>query len=166
MRLHIAVLGTFVAATLPGTAFAGDHVLTPVETEETTTEATGPSMALVGSGIVIFGLSYVPAMVVASTSGLDADRTLFVPIAGPWIDLTQRPGCGPAESCNSENTAKVFIVADGVFQAIGALTIVGGLLSTSHETRTVRTARSKPTLHLSPAPMGTGGYGLAAAATF
>jgi hypothetical protein len=166
MKLHIAALGAFVAAILPGVAFAHDHRLSPVETEETTTEATGPSMAMVGSGLVIFGLSYVPAVFVGSTSGLDADRTLLVPIAGPWIDLRQRPGCAPAESCNSENTAKVFLVADGVFQAIGAVTIVGGLLTTSHETRTVRTAKHGPTLHLSPEQMGNGGYGLAATGTF
>jgi hypothetical protein len=166
MKLHLAAVGCFVALTLPSVAFAHDNGLAPVETEETTTEATGPSMAMVGSGLVIFGLSYVPAMVVASTSALDADRTLFVPIAGPWIDLTQRPGCGPTESCNSENTAKVFLVADGVFQAIGAVTIVGGLLTTSHETRTVRSAKPGPAVHVSPAQMGNGGYGVAATGTF
>jgi len=138
-----------------------------VTTQDTTSEATGPSMAMVGSGVGIFALSYIPAAVVGATSGLNADRTLFVPLAGPWIDLTQRPDCSPASSCNAENTAKVLIITDGVFQALGALTIVGGFLTTAHETKTVQsTAKLRPTLHISPAQLGNGGYGVAALGTF
>jgi hypothetical protein len=139
----------------------------PVTTQETTTEATGPSMAMVGSGVVIFGLSYVPAVVAGSVSGLTADRALFVPLAGPWVDLAQRPNCPSAGCSNREITDKVLLVTDGVFQAIGALTIVGGLLTTAHETRTVQRAASHgPTFHLTPASMGAGGYGMAALGTF
>jgi hypothetical protein len=138
-----------------------------VTTQETTTEATGPSMAMVGSGVVVFGLSYVPAVVAGSVSGLTADRALFVPIAGPWIDLTQRPACPAAGCSNREVTDKVLLVADGVFQAIGVLTIVGGLLTTAHETRTVQRAAARgATIHFTPASMGAGGYGMAALGTF
>jgi len=175
--LKIAVFGSIMSA-VPATAWAQEDApptavvepmapAAPVTTERTTSQATGPSMAMVGSGVGIFALSYLPAVVVGATSGLSADRTLFVPIAGPWIDLTQRPGCAPGTSCNGENTAKVFIVVDGVFQAIGALTIIGGFLSTAHETTTVRTATDlRPTLHLTPAQMGQGGYGMQAIGTF
>jgi hypothetical protein len=174
--LKIAVFGSIVSA-IPATARAQDvppaavvepvAPAAPLTTETTTSQATGPSMAMVGSGVGIFALSYLPAVVVGATSGLNADRTLFVPVAGPWIDLTQRPGCAPGTSCNGENTAKVFIVVDGVFQAIGALTIIGGFLSTAHETTTVRTAADlRPTLHLTPVQMGQGGYGMQAIGTF
>ncbi len=141
---------------------------TPVVTEQTTSQASGPSWAMVGSGVVILGLSYVPALVVGSSSGLDADRSLFVPLAGPWIDLGQRPGCpGGGASCNAETTNKVLLVTDGVFQAIGAITIVGGFLTTAHETTTtVQSASSEPTWRLSPASMGAGGYGVQALGTF
>jgi hypothetical protein len=138
-----------------------------VVTEETTSQASGPSMAMVGSGIVIFGLAYVPAVVVGSSSGLDADRTLLVPVAGPWIDLTQRPtSCSGGSACNQENTNKVLLVTDGVFQAIGVLTTVGGFLTPAHERTTVETASVGPTWHLSPASLGAGAYGMAAAGTF
>ena len=93
----------------------------PVTTEETTSEATGPSFAMISSGIVVFGLAYVPSVVAASSSSLPADRTLLVPIAGPWIDLTQRPRCTPAAQCDAENTNKVLLVTDGIVQAVGAL---------------------------------------------
>jgi hypothetical protein len=122
---------------------------------------------MVGSGLAIFGLSYTPVTVVGASSGLNADRSLFVPLAGPWIDLTQRPGCAPGTSCNGENTDKVLLVVDGIFQGIGALTIVGGFLTTAHKTKTVtRTADSPPTLRLSPAQVGSRGYGMVALGTF
>jgi hypothetical protein len=133
---------------------------------DTTTYSTGPSMEMVGSGIGTFALSYLPAVVVGATSDLDADRTLFVPLAGPWLDLTQRPKCGPIVSCNTEDTDKVLLVTDGVFQAIGAISIVGGFLTTTRETRTVRAADMRPTLRISPASVGGKGYGLMALGSF
>jgi hypothetical protein len=139
----------------------------PVTTQETTSQATGPSMAMVESGIVIFGLSYIPAVIVGASSGLNADRTLFVPIAGPWIDLTQRPGCAPASSCNAENTAKVALVIDGIFQGIGALTVLGGFLTTAHETKTVQTSAAlRPTVRITPSQVGPTGYGMVALGSF
>jgi hypothetical protein len=139
----------------------------PVVTEKTTSQATGPSMAMVGSGLVIFGLSYIPAVVVGSSSSLDADRTLLVPVAGPWIDLAQRPGCGNGDSsCNNENTNKVLLVTDGVFQAIGVLTTIGGFLTPAHERTTVQDADNSPKVHVSPASFGNGSYGMQALGTF
>jgi hypothetical protein len=134
--------------------------------EKTTSEATGPSMPMVGSGIAILALSYGPAVIVATTSGLGADRSLYVPLAGPWIDLTQRPGCPSGGSCDGETTSKVLLVTDGVFQGIGAITILGGFLDIAHETTTVRVAQSRSFVHLSPAQLGSGGYGLLASGAF
>jgi hypothetical protein len=173
--LQCAVLAFGSAATLSSAAAAQEAPPTgagavapptPVTTERTTSQATGPSMTMVGSGVGIFALSYIPAIFVGATSNLNADRTMFVPLAGPWMDLTQRPGCAPGTSCDGENTAKVLMVVDGVFQAIGALTIVGGFLNTAHETTTVRSADLRPTLRLTPAQMGQGGYGMQALGTF
>lgn len=138
----------------------------PVTVEKTTSEATGPSMPMVGAGIGIFALSYLPVVIVGAASGLDADHNLFVPLAGPWIDFAQRPDCPAGTSCNVENTNRVLLAVDGVFQAIGALTIVGGFLNTAHETKTVRSARLGPTLHLAPSQVGAKGYGMVALGTF
>jgi hypothetical protein len=173
MRLPM-LLGLFVAGLLPGVANAQEAPATVqvapapaqvVTTQETTSQATGPSWAMVGSGVAIFGLSYVPAVVVGGASGLNADRALFVPLAGPWIDLTQRPGCPVGTSCNAETTDKVLLVVDGIFQGIGALTIVGGFLTTAHRTKTV-TRSADLTLRLSPTQLGNGGYGMMALGTF
>jgi hypothetical protein len=172
---HPTLLGLFVAALLPSVANAQEAPATvqvapaptTVTTQETTSQATGPSLAMVGSGVAIFGLSYVPAVVVGAASGLNADRALFVPLAGPWIDLTQRPGCPAGASCNAETTDKVLLVADGIFQAIGALTIVGGFLTPAHGTKTVtKTSDLRPTVRFSPAQLSNGGYGMMALGTF
>ncbi len=141
-----------------------DAAAQPVAATVDTTAETGPNTAMVSSGIGIFALSYVPAVVVGATSGLHTDRTLWVPLAGPWIDLAQRPNCSPAISCNSENTAKVLVITDGIFQAIGAVTVIGGFLLPVHE-RVVRTADLRPTLRLGPAKVA-GGYGMVALGTF
>jgi len=176
--LQVAALGAAAAAFVPGVASAQDVVpvqpvppppavvetAPPVAETTTTSEVTGPSLAMVGSGVAIFGLSYLPAVVVAAESNLSADHNLYVPFAGPWIDLAHRPGC--SVDCNSENTAKVFIIIDGVFQAIGGLTVIGGFLTPVRTTKTVRTAALKPTLHLEPAQMGQGGYGMLAFGSF
>lgn len=136
-------------------------------TEETTSEAIGPSIPLIMSGVVVFGLAYLPAVAVGSASGLDADRTLFVPLAGPWIDLVQRPGCsGAGSACNGETTNKVLLVTDGVFQAIGAVTTLSGFLTPAHRSTTVRTASEGLTWHLSPASFGKESYGMQMAGSF
>ena len=135
---------------------------------ETTTTYEGPNRAMVGSGLVMFGLSYIPAVIVASQSNQDVDHHLYIPVAGPWINLANRPDCNVARiGCDTENTNKVLLVVDGVFQGVGALTTVIGLLSTERETAPVtRTASDKPSIHFTPASMGAGGVGAAAFGSF
>ena len=128
---------------------------------------SGPNRRLIGSGLITFGLSFIPALVVAGTSDISADHHLYVPIVGPWLDLGDRPGCGAGSiSCDSETTNKVLLVFDGIFQGIGALTTVAGFLSPErHEVVTASEAPGKPTLHLAPANVASG-YGLAAFGSF
>ncbi len=142
-------------------------VVTPaaVAVPETTETYAGPNRALVGTGLVTFGLSYVPALIVASQSNQQADHHLYVPVVGPWLDLVNRPACGPESvACDTETTNKVLIGVDGVFQGIGALTLIAGFLSPEHESEVVTTG--KPSIHLSPARMGAGGYGVTAFGDF
>ncbi len=159
-------LATTALAAWSGSACAQDVVAPAPVTTETTSQATGPSMMMVGSGVAIFGISYLPAFIVGLTSSLDADRTLLVPIAGPWIDFAQRPGCSPASQCNTENTYKVLLATDGVFQALGALTVIGGFLTPAHEETRVQRAEAGPTIHFSPAQVGSSGYGMLASGAF
>jgi len=112
----------------------------PVVTRDVITyEASMPNGALIGSGLTMFGISYIPAVIVAAASDRPGDKPLYIPVAGPWIDLASRDryrsyGRGVGDAPN-----KALLVVDGVFQGIGALQVLGGFVFPT--TRTVtRTA--------------------------
>jgi hypothetical protein len=137
-----------------------------------TVEYVGPDRSLLRTGVWTLGLSYVPALVVAIESPLPADRYLYAPVAGPWLDLAHRE----CSTCRHETLNKVLLVTDGIIQGIGSLEIIGSLLFI--ERKTVSGAPEAPTvalgnehrtsdfqLRFSPRKMA-GGYGLAAIGTF
>jgi hypothetical protein len=160
---------TVVEQPAPAPAPAPAVVATPVVAApagESRDAYTGPNRRLIGSGLITFGLSYIPALVVAGTSDVSADHHLYVPIVGPWLDLGGRPGCGPGQiSCDAETTNKVLLVFDGIFQGIGAITTVAGFLSPERHEVVSAADSDKPTLHLAPANVASG-YGLAAFGSF
>lgn len=130
------------------------------------TEKGGPSRAMLFSGLGTFGISYAAAAVVASESSLDADHRMFVPIAGPWMALSGRGGCGGVtpRTCDAATTDKVLIVTDGVFQALGALLVVESFLNPETVT-TTRASADPPRIQLAPS-IGANSYGLAAFGNF
>jgi hypothetical protein len=133
---------------------------------DTVTEKGGPSRAMLFSGVATFGISYGAAAVVAGASDLDADHRMFVPIAGPWMALSGRGGCGAGtpRSCDAATTDKVLIITDGVFQGLGALLIVESFLNPETVT-TTRASADPATVHVAPT-FGSNGYGLAAFGNF
>lgn len=140
----------------------------PVAPAAEQTAYTGPNRALISSGILTFGLSYIPSVVVAAESSRSADHHLYVPVVGPWLDLGDRPGCGAGSiACDTETTNKVLLVADGIFQGLGVVTtVVGFLVPERAEVVTTTAQNDKPSLHLTPAQFGSSGYGLAAFGRF
>ncbi len=141
-------------------------IITPAAGGATSDETyqTMNSEVLVG-GVVLFGASYGAAAIAASQSERDADRRLYVPLVGPWLDLADRGDC-PIEnqSCDDETTNKVLIIGDGVLQAAGALLILDAALfpRTVHRTSTTATALR----HVKPIRVGDGGRGVALRGTF
>jgi hypothetical protein len=132
----------------------------------TVVEKGGPSRAMLFSGIGTFGISYGAAVIVGSTSSLDADHRMLVPIAGPWMALSGRGGCGDGtpRTCDAATTDKVLIITDGVFQALGALLVVESFLNPETVT-TTRASDDSPKVHVAPT-FGSNGYGLAAFGNF
>jgi hypothetical protein len=124
-----------------------------------TYEQKSPNSALIGSGALMLGISYGSSVVVAAASGRAGDENLYIPVAGPWMDLTSRGACEPY--CLGNETAnKVMLVTDGVFQGVGMLQILGGFLFP--ETRTVTRAAG---VHVMPMG-GKGTVGIAAYGAF
>jgi hypothetical protein len=157
-------------AILGASAPSAPVVAEPVPAADTVrlhTESTGPDMREMSGGIVTFGISYGVALGVAATSGHQGDSHLYVPIVGPWLDFGDRGSCSQA-SCNREMTYRVLIVADGILQALGALSIVSAFVfQTTHEiTTATATDAMAPTLKITPVEYAHGGLGLAASGTF
>lgn len=130
-----------------------------VTRQEVTT--TGPNRALLHSGLWIFGLAYIPAVVVGIGSDRHGDKNLLIPVVGPWLDLAARSDCPVDAGCSNESVNKALLIVDGVFQGLGALDFVGAFLFP--ETRTVTVGRTKPPyLRVVPAQWGTSTYGISA----
>jgi hypothetical protein len=173
------------AKTIPQACIAALLLLAPTlaQAQSTTTTTTSttvergrvheaeyaPNGTLLASGVIVLGGSYAASVIVAGTSDHDGDHHLYVPIAGPWLDLTNRGSCPVGSTaCDNETTYKVLLVIDGVLQAAGALQIVGALLSPEpQDVTTERTAHAQSAFLIAPTRMGMGaGYGVAALARF
>lgn len=169
--LHrFAMLG--IAAAAAGFAFTtearADEVVIPGK--EISSTHTEPNRAMLDSGVFALGVPYVTSIIVGATSNHPGDKDLYVPVAGPWMDLGDRH-CAFGTSCNHEGLNKGLLVVDGIFQGIGALQIVGAFLFP--ETITVSSASTEHHLaladvsHVQVGPSGVGsGYGLSAIGRF
>jgi hypothetical protein len=135
---------------------------------ESPSPAIGTGGTLLLSGVVTFGLSYVPAVMTASESTFAIDKQLYIPIAGPWLDLASRPNCGVGSlSCNAETGNQALLVVDGVVQGLAVIQVLAGLGAVAHDTATaVAKSDDKPTVHVRPTRLAAGGYGLAAIGKF
>jgi hypothetical protein len=133
----------------------------PVLQEDTTIEESVPNRGLIISGAVLLGATYGASAIVAATSDYEPDKDLYIPIAGPWINLAQRDDCDEigAPPCRRETTYKVLLVADGIGQAVGALQIVGGFLFPAKRTRRTVDTAFVVTPRLSPEQLGLSAMG-------
>ena len=91
MKKSLAILtiplSVFALPLSARTARAEEVVVQRTEVTTDQTSTTGPNRTLLHSGIWVLGLSYVPAIVVAAESSRSEDRKLYIPVAGPWMDL-------------------------------------------------------------------------------
>jgi hypothetical protein len=106
------------------------------------------------TGALVFGASYAASAVVAATSDHPGADRLYVPVAGPWLALNDWGDC-PIENprCDENTTEKVLLVADGVFQAAGVITMVTGLLSPTTHT-VYRTTTADKSIKVRPTKNG------------
>lgn len=167
----LALTAASSAASAQTTTVTAEPVQTvqtaPAQQTVTSEEAYVPNRYLLTTGFILWGVPYVSGVIVAAQSSNQADQHLYVPIAGPWIDLANRGGCPAGNaSCDTETTNKVLLGLDGVFQAVGTLEVIWGFLKPEHRTYTrVQATKYTPEFTWSPAKLGSG-YGLAAVGSF
>jgi hypothetical protein len=120
----------------------------------------GPNAYLFSSGLVTTGLSYTPALIVAINSDNSADKYLYAPFVGPWMDLAARDGGSKA--------ARTLLVVDGVFQTIGAVQIIASFIFTGSSNSAAASSSSSVASQtvVAPARMANDGYGLVAMGSF
>jgi hypothetical protein len=100
------------------------------------------------TGALVFAGSYGASAIVAASSDHPGVDRLYVPVVGPGLALNDWSDC-PIEQprCDTNTTQKVLLVADGVVQAGGVITMITGLLSpTSHTVYQHTADASKPKL--------------------
>lgn len=151
---------------------AADNVVVTSPFIMTTTTApieaigTLPNRFLLRSGMFTLGAAYVPALVVAIESERAEDNHLYAPVVGPWFDLAAREDC--RGDCSGETLNKVMLVADGVFQGLGALQVMGSFVLPETQTTALRHPDGSPALAVSvlPAHLGRGANGVMAIGRF
>jgi hypothetical protein len=125
------------------------------EVEDIRRYTVRPNRPMIWTGLGLLGVSYTASAVLSADSSRPSDQYLLVPVAGPWLALAHRD-CG-AMPCNHEDDAdRVLLIADGVFQGMGALLMLGGLIvpETIEEVK-------KPTVKVTPVSVrGGGGVGV------
>lgn len=113
------------------------------------------------TGAILFLGSYGASLVVAASTERDdpdpgLDR-LYVPVLGPWLALAG--GDCPFEdpACDAGRTATLLLVADGVVQAAGVVTMVSGLVRPTARRVGVQAARTDRAVQVVPTATPGGG---------
>ena len=123
---------------------------------------TRPNRPIFFTGAALVVFPYLASVGVAFKNNPHADQQLFVPIAGPWMDLEARPCVFGASCKTSENVASGLVVASGVAQATGLVLVLASLvLPEKVEPKHPATAE----VHVAPVSVAGGG-GLGAAGVF
>jgi hypothetical protein len=138
-------------------------VPTPQQAAENNETTTVTNSNVIVTGVLTFGVSYGIAAIAAAQSDRSSDKRMYVPLLGPWLAMSDRGDCPVEESkCDNETTDKILMAVDGVFQAVGVVTAVYGVLSPVTVTHSTTTAKSG--VHVVPVSRGDGhsaGLGIA-----
>jgi hypothetical protein len=126
---------------------------------------------LVIAGMITFFVSYGIALSVAMIDDFkDQTNWLAVPVAGPWLMMSNRsrPSCNSQSSSDvciedgAETILRFYLAIDGIAQAAGA-----GMLGFGFAGRKILVRDdSYAYVRLLPAPVGTSGYGALLAGRF
>jgi hypothetical protein len=129
--------------------------------------AVRPNRTLLVAGVVVMAASYLPAVVVAATSGREGDHWLYAPVVGPWLDLSARHGCvSSGGNCDNELLYKDLLVTAGITQLAGAIGIISSLIIPEYRLDRAVGQSVKPEVRVSPIRLAKDGYGVGVAGRF
>jgi hypothetical protein len=120
-----------------------------------------PNKALLITGAALFASTYVTTAAFAGANGPVADKDLYLPIVGPWINLSERT----AASGRGNDTRDVVLIAgSGVLQGAGAALLITSFF-VPEKVPAARISAGNVKMQVSP-QAGPGGGGLGAIGTF
>lgn len=137
-----------------------------------TTYSSRPNRPLLVTGSAIFLGSYGATAIQGAFSDNQADEdNNFIPLAGPWMNLSDRP-CGIGDCGTGEDVNQVLLIGSGIAQAAGVAIALSSLFipeerETSYSAKAkhvTHTAKAeKPSVSVMPMAMGRnasgGGFG-------
>jgi hypothetical protein len=123
----VVAIGVLTGASAWAAPAAAEPRPTTADRAETIEEME-PNAELIASGFFTLALPYFASVVAASASTRNGDNFLYVPVAGPWMDLSNRSDCPPVGTCTNEPAYRVLLVADGILQGFGALEMLSGFM--------------------------------------
>jgi hypothetical protein len=171
-RAVALALSSVVLVSAIGGGAARAEVPAAVTTLSEPTERTTfvpPNWPITAGGIAVFAGAYVPSVIVAIANTNPHDNWLYLPLAGPWIDLGIRPACGnlPGQTnCARASTYAGLLIVDGIMQTLGVIGAALGAVTPERRTYSIAARREeRPSVRLVPASIGRG-YGVAAFGKF
>lgn len=141
---------------------AAEYVESPGAERVTTTRPNRPMLI---SGATLLVGSYAAGVIVAATSDLDADKKLYIPVVGPWLDLGQRPCSFGSDCSTSDNIGSALLIGSGVAQGLGVILTAASFATPERHVTSAPLAAQKPQVAFSPVSYNGGG-GLGATGRF
>jgi hypothetical protein len=168
---------------MPGRALAQTNSLVtspaplPPGAERSRSHVNG---TLLGIGISTMVFSYGPAVAIGIVSDHKGDEYLFIPVAGPWVDLHNRGCTGPTietprgpfeidsfKDCGTSAIERAALITSGALQGIGALAIMGSFFVTPDKRpSSAFEAPQMPPFSIVPSAFGGRGVGAIANGRF
>lgn len=161
MKLRRLIAGALAAALVAIPASSEAQYSPAPGIAETVGYDTSPNRPLLYTGLVLFAGSYGSSVIVAASSQRDADKKLYWPVAGPWLDLGNRQ-CD-LMPCTNDTADKALLIAAGITQAAGLFLMVSSLFVAEHHRGSYTQTHA---FQLAPAKLGHSGYGLSAVGSF
>ena len=113
-----------------------------------------PNTPLLITGSALLVGTYVTTAAFSGANGPVADRDLYIPVAGPWINLADR-------STDRENNTRdtVLIAGSGVLQGVGVVMVITSFF-VPESIPAARISAGNVKMNVAPtASMGGGGVG-------
>jgi hypothetical protein len=115
-----------------------------------------PNKPWLYTGGILFLGTYVPTA--ALTAANDLDRSMYIPVVGPWLHLADQPA-------DASTTDTVLIAGSGVLQGVGVLMMTASLFIPERvPAATIQAGNVK--INLTPTTLGRSSAGVGAVGTF